>query len=153
MSVAGYRKPMFVKPARHWARLVILLVAIGALTAGAIVGVARLRRPGGVLIHGTFTMFEPLACDQASPSSILHTELVFSDGDEAEVGRTVVSTGVRFATETVRGFIHCRESGTYSLRVRRATSYVVSIPAFGESLPAVSYAGLAAVEFRYDLHY
>jgi len=153
VSVAGYRKPMFVRPARHWARLAIVLIVIGGVTAGAVAGVARLRRPGGVLIHGTFTMFEPLACNQASATSILRTELVFSDQDEAEVGRTIVSTGVRFATETVRGFAHCRESGTYSLRVRRATSYVVSIPAFGESLPAVSYAGLAAVEFRYDLHY
>lgn len=153
MSVAGYRKPMFVRPARHWTRLFVVLVAVGAVAAVAVVGVARLRRPGGVLIHGTFTMFEPLACNQASPSSILRTQLVFSDQDEAEVGTTVVSTGVRFATESVRGFVHCRESGSYSLRVRRATSYVVSIPAFGESLPAVSYAGLAAVQFRYDLHY
>jgi hypothetical protein len=144
---------MFVRPARHWARLVVALVAIGAVAAAAVVGVARLRRPGGVLIHGTFTMFEPLACDQASSSSILHTELVFRDQDEAEVGTAIVSTGVRFATESVRGFVHCRESGTYSLRVRRATSYVVTIPAYGETLPAVSYAGLAAVQFRYDLHY
>ncbi len=153
MSVAGYRRPMFVRPARHWARRVIVVVAIGAVAAAAVVGIVRLRKPGGVLIHGTFTMFEPLACNQASPSSILHTELIFSDQDEAEVGRTVVSTGVRFASETVRGFVHCRESGTYSVRVRRATSYVVTIPAYGESLPAVSYAGLAAVQFRYDFHY
>ena len=153
MSVSGYRKPMFVRPARHWVRLVVALVAIAAVAAAAVVGVARLRRPGGVLIHGTFTMFEPLACDQASPSSILHTELVFSDQDEAEVGTTFVSTGVRFETESVRGFVHCRESGTYSLRARRATSYVVTIPAYGERLPPVSYAGLAAVQFRYDLHY
>jgi hypothetical protein len=153
VSVAGYRRPMFVRPARHWARLVVALVAIGAVAAAAVVSVARLRHPSGTLIHGTFTMFEPLACDQASPSSILHTELVFSDQDEAEVGTTIVSTGVRFATESVRGFVHCRESGTYSLRVRRATSYVVTIPAYGETLPAVSYAGLAAVQFRYDLHY
>ena len=152
MSIAGYRRPMFVRPSRRWARLLALVLAVSAVTA-VVVGVVRLRRPGGVLIHGTFTMFEPLACNQASPSSILHTELVFSDQDEAEVGTAIVSTGVRFATESVRGFVHCRESGTYSLRVRRATSYVVTIPAYGEALPAVSYAGLAAVQFRYDLHY
>ena len=153
MSIAGYRRPMFVRPSRRWARLLALVLAVTAVTTAGVVGEVRLRRPGGVLIHGTFTMFEPLACDQASPSSILHTELVFSDQDEAEVGTAIVSTGVRFATESVRGIVHCRESGTYSLRVRRATSYVVTIPAYGEALPAVSYAGLAAVQFRYDLHY
>ena len=28
-----------------------------------------------------------------------------------------------------------------------------TIPAYGETLPVVSYAGLASVQFRYDLHY
>ena len=153
MSIAGYRRPMFVRPSHRWVWLAIVLVAVCAVVAGTAVGVARLRHPGGVLIHGTFTMFEPLGCNQASPSSILHTELVFSDQDEAELARTFVSTGVRFATETVRGFVHCRESGDYSVRVRRATSYAVTIPSFGETLPPVSYADLVAAQFRYDFHY
>jgi hypothetical protein len=144
---------MFVRPSRRW-RPVVLGVAVLAVVAVAVaLAMIRLRTTPGVEIRGTFTMFEPLACNQQSPSSILRTELVFMNPDETEVGRATASTDVRLVTETVRGFVHCRESGQYHVRVKLATSYAVAIPQFQETLPAVSYKALAAASFRYDFHY
>jgi hypothetical protein len=144
---------MFVRPARRWRSVVAGILVLVVIAAGIVVAAVKLRSARGVQIQGTFTMFEPLACDRQSPSSILRTELMFLDPSGAELARATASSDAMFTSETVLGFVHCREVGTYRVRLKRAVSYTVQIPQFQETLPPVTYQALAAKGFRYDLHY
>jgi hypothetical protein len=124
-----------------------LFVVMGAPTA------FFLTRPAPIDLRGTFTMFQPLRCHDRRPGDIFHTRLVFVDKDGNVVGRAAPWRGVRLVTEEVRGYAHCREVGSYVVRLPREDSYRIAIPALGEELRLVSFDQLEARRFRYDVFY
>jgi hypothetical protein len=139
---------MFVRPKRRgWVVPVVAVALAGAVVAGAVL----LTRHPVVVVHGTFTMFEPLACTEQSRSHLEDSEIVFLDLADHELARTTASSGIELHTERVRGFAHCRMAGTYRIRVRRVSTYVVELAATGERRAPITYQQLAATAFRYDI--
>ena len=142
------RKMVFARPRKRWPwAAAIVLILIGAPTA------FFLTRPSPIDVQGTFTMFQPLRCQADAPGDIFHTRLVFLDQHGDVVGSATPSRHVRLVTEEVRGYPHCREVGSYWVRLPRKDSYRVALPALGERLRPVSLDQLVASRYRYDVFY
>jgi hypothetical protein len=140
---------VFAKEPRRWPLLLVALVVL----AGIVTVAVYFTRPSNIDVHGTFTMFQPLRCRSAGPGDIFHTAMVFVDGEGQVIGRVTTWRGARLTTENVRGFVHCREVGSYRIRLPKATSYLIDLPSLGQRVGPVSLERLTALRFRYDVFY
>ena len=143
------RRTVFAKPPRAWPVPLAGLLLFAGIAAAAL----YLTRPSNIDLRGTFTMFQPLRCQAGSPGSILHTSMEFERGDGRVVGRVTRWASPRMSTETVRGFVHCREVGSYRVRLPKEASYVVALPSLGRRFGPVSLERLVALHYRYDVFY
>ena len=128
-------------------------VALLMILVGAAGGAYSLTRHPVVDVQGTFTMFQPLRCRPSDPGDIYHTAMVFTDQDGKVVGEARPVRAVRMTTEIVRGFPHCREVGSYSIRLPKEDWYRVVLSGVGQKIGPISFAQLAAHRYRYDVFY
>jgi hypothetical protein len=137
----------------HRPRRLLMPIALLLIVIGAVGGAYSLTHHPMIDVRGMFTMFQPLRCQPSSTTDIFHVALVFTDQNGKVVGEARPVRGVRRTTETVRGFSHCREVGSYSVRLPKEDSYRVDLPAFGQRIGPVSLTELAARRYRYDVFY
>ena len=143
------RRMVFARQPRRWP----LVVLAPAVLVAAIAAVILLARPSNIDLHGTFTMFQPLRCEHARPGDIFHTQMVFLGADGDVLGRVTVWRGARLTTESVRGFAHCREVGTYRIRLPKSSSYAIELPNVEQRIGPVSFEQLVGWRYRYDVFY
>jgi hypothetical protein len=142
------KRGMFIRPKRRrWVAPVVGLAVVAAAAAG----VARLVHRPTIEVTGTITAITPLACAKDARDRFAQGVVVFGDQEGRELGRASGWSDVRAETERVRGFAHCRLTGTYRVRLPKSGSYVVTVPDRQLTVGSITFDRLKEAGFRYDI--